>query len=591
MGWQAWVTLSVVGTVVALLAFAGISADLVMMAGLTALLTSGVISPENALAGFANEGLIAVGALFVVAAGIRETGVMGILASRLLGRPRSVAAAQARMMVSVTTLGAFIYNDPLVSMMLPVVDDWGKKNQIPASKLMIPLSYAAILGGVCTLLGTSTNLVVNGLAVSQAGLPPQGLFDVTWVGLPCAVVGVIYILVFGRWLLPERKPAFSTKDDARLYTVEMMVEPGSALAGRTIEEAGLRQLPGLFLVEIDRDGQVMAAVGPEERLRAKDRLVFAGVVESVVDLQKTRGLKPATDQVFKLDSPRSHRCLIEAVVSSTCPLIGKTVREGRFRTVYNAAIIAVARSGERQHGKIGDIVLQPGDTLLLEAHPWFVDQQRNSRDFFLVGRVEKSTPMRHERAWVAGVILLGLIVTAGAGWLSMVNAALLAAGLMIATRCCSGTEARDCIDWRVLIVIGAALGIGRAMQVTGAASGIVEPILDHLGTTPWLALAVVYVATMVFSELMSHAAAAALVFPIAMAAAQSLQVSTMPFVMTIMIAASLAFATPICYPTHLMVYGPGSYRFTDYLRIGTPLNLLLGAIALVLIPLVWPFSG
>jgi len=588
MEWQAWFTLSTVALTVGLLIVTRISADLIMMAALTALLTGRAVSTEEALAGFANEGLITVAALFVVGAGIRETGAMAILASWLLGRPRSDSAAQARLMIPVTLASGFIYHTAMVAMMLPVVDEWGKKNRIQASKLMIPLSYAAILGGACSLMGTSSNLVVNGLAV-QAGLPTLGLFDVAWVGLPCAIIGVGFVIVGSKWLLPVRKPTFGMQDDARLYTVEMLVDQSSSLIGKTIEEAGLRHLPGLFLVEIDREGQVLAAVSSQERLHANDRLVFAGVVESVVDLQKTRGLKPATDQVFKLDSPRSHRCLIEAVVSNTCPLAGKTIREGRFRTIYNAAIIALARNGERQRQKIGDIVLQTGDTLLLEAHPMFVEQQRNSRDFYLISRIENSSPVRHERAWLACAILLGLIVSAGAGWLSMVNAALLAAGLMVLTRCCSGTEARTNIDWRVLMVIGAALGIGRAMQTSGAARGLVEPLLSQISVYPWLALAVVYLVTMCLSEIMSHTTAAAIVFPMALAAATSMGVNFMPFVMVIMIAASFAFALPICYPPHLMVYGPGNYRFTDFVRIGVPLNVLLGTITVILTPLVWPF--
>jgi di/tricarboxylate transporter len=588
MGWDAWTTVAVVLFVIGLLVFTHVAADLVMVGGLTLLLTAGVLTPADALAGFANESVITVGALFVVAAGIRETGAMQILAGWLFGRPKSVSGAQTRMALPAAAMSAFIYNDALVSMMLPVVDDWGKKLRIPASKLMIPLSYAVILGGICSLLGTSTNLVVNGLVIGQAKLPALGLFDITWVGLPCAVVGLAYLLLAGRWLLPVRQPAFTVQDDARLYTVEMIVERNSALVGQTIEEAGLRQLPGLFLVEIDREQAVLPAVSPHERLRANDRLVFAGVVESVVDLQKMRGLKPATDQVFKLDSPRSHRCLIEAVVSNSCPLVGKTVREGRFRTAYNAAIIAVARNGVRLRMKIGDIVLEAGDTLLLEAHPWFVQQQRDSRDFYLISRVEKSTPARHDRAWAALVVLLGLIGTVALGWLSMLNAALLAAGLMVLAQCCSGNEARASVDWRVLTVIGASLGIGRAMQVSGAAHAIVETLLSFAHNR-WVALAVVYLVTMLFSEIMSHTTAVVLVFPLALATAHHLQVDPMPFIMVVMIAASCAFATPICYPTHLMVYGPGNYRFGDFFRIGAPLNLLMGVVAVTLTPLMWPF--
>jgi di/tricarboxylate transporter len=369
----------------------------------------------------------------------------------------------------------------------------------------------------------------------------------------------------------------------------MIVEPGSPLVGQTIEKAGLRHLPGVYLAEIDRANEVLPAVSPRERLQANDRLVFVGVIESVVDLQKTRGLKPATDQVFKLNIPRTDRCLIEAVVSDSCPLVGRTIREGRFRTVYNAAVIALARNGERVRKKLGDVVLRAGDTLLLEAHPEFASQHRNSRDFYLVSRVEGSAPARHERAWIALTILAGMVVVAGVGWLSVLNSALLAAGLMILTGCCSSGVARSSIDWQVLVVIGASLGLGAAMQETRAANTIAQAVLYPASGNPWLALAVLYVLTMLFTELMSNNAAAVLVFPIAMATAQDLGTSHMPFIMAIMMAASCGFATPIGYQTNLMVYGPGGYHFRDYLRFGGLLNLVVAAVTVAVTPLVWPF--
>lgn len=588
MDWQAWTTVAVVLCVIGVLTFTRLAADLVMVGAVAFLLTLGILNEKDAFGGFANEGMLTVAVLFVVAAGIRETGAMAFLAQRVLGRPRSATAAQARMMFPLAAMSAFMNNTPLVAMMLPVVADWAKKHRIALSKVMMPLSFATILGGLCTLIGTSTNLILSGLVARETG-QALGLFDPAWVGLPCAVVGLAYMLVGSRWLLPDRQPALSTRDDPRQYTAEMLVDPSSPLVGQTIEQAGLRHLAGLYLAEIDRDGQVFPAVGPREMLRANDHLIFVGIVESVVDLQKLRGLKPATDQVFKLDVPRTDRCLIEAVVSNTCPLVGQTIREGRFRTVYSAAVIALARNGERVRRKLGDIVLEAGDTLLLEAHPEFADRHRNSRDFFLVSRVEDSTPARHERAWLALAILGGMVLAAGAGWLSMLNAALVAAALMLLTGCCSDVAARRNIDWPVLLMIGASLGLGRAMDVTGAARTITGTVLGVVGADPWIALVAVYGLTMLFTEVMSNNAAAVLVFPIAMATANTLGVSHLPFVMAIMMAASCGFATPIGYQTNLMVYGPGGYRFGDYLRFGGLLNLLVGIVTVVVVPLVWPF--
>jgi di/tricarboxylate transporter len=345
----------------------------------------------------------------------------------------------------------------------------------------------------------------------------------------------------------------------------------------------------MYLMEIDREGDILAAVGPHERLRANDRLVFVGIVESVVELQKIRGLKPATNQVFKLDAPRARRSLLEAVVSDSCTMVGKTVREGRFRTKYNAAIIAVSRNGERIRMKIGDIVLKPGDTLLLETHPEFFDQHRYSRDFYLVSRIEGYTPPRHERAWLAGAIFLGMVIAAGTGKLEMIHAAMLAAGLMIITRCCNSTAARQNVDWQVLVAIAASFGLGRAMETTGAAQHIAESMLSVAGTNRWAALAVIYLLTIVCTELMTNNAAAVLMFPIALATGAALNADFMPFVMAVMFAASFGFATPLGYQTHLMVYGPGGYRFSDFARMGIPLDLLMGVVSVALIPHFWPF--
>lgn len=595
MTWEAWITLGVIVLMTAALVRNIARPDVIMLGAVAVFMTLGLFSPvfpsaDELVAGFGNSALVTVAVLYVVVAGLNQTGAMNMIATPLLGRPASVLAAQLRLMLPATTLSAFLNNTPIVAMLMPAVSDVCKKTGISPSKLFIPLSYATILGGICTLIGTSTNLVVSGMLMADPKVSqPLGLFDMTWVGVPCAVAGLAYLAIASRWLLPDRGSAVGKMSDPREYTIEMLVEAGSPIDGKSIEEAGLRHLPGVYLMEIDRDGEIIAAVGSGQKLRGGDRLVFVGVVESVVDIQKIRGLRPATDQVFKLDAPRSQRCLVEAVVSNSCPLVGMTIRDGRFRSTYNAAVIAAARNGERIRKKIGDIVLKPGDTLLLEAHPSFVDQQRNSRDFFLVGRVEDYTPPRHDKAWIALAILAVMVVCAGMEWLSMLHAGLLAAGLMIVTRCCSASDGTRSIDWEVLLVIGAALGIGKAMQATGVDHAIASNVLGLAGDHPWAVLACVYLVTMVLTEVMSNNAAAALMYPITMAAASGLNADYHPFVIAIMIAASCGFATPIGYQTNLMVYGPGGYKFTDYLKIGVPLNLLVMAVTLAITPLVWPF--
>ncbi len=595
MGMDAWTTLGVLALVMALMVFTRVAPYLVLSGGLAILLTLGVITEKEFLGGLANPGMVTVGVLFIVASGLRETGAMSWIAEPLLGNPRSTPAAQARIIGPVAVLSAFMNNTPLVAVMLPVIHDWARKFRISVSKLLIPLSYASILGGACTLIGTSTVLVVDGLIQQEFGADRgMGMFDIARVGIPCALVGLSYLLIFSRWLLPDRRAVLSPDDDAREYVVEMLIEDGSPLAGKTIERAGLRQLPGLFLIEIDRGEQVLPAVSSNVVLRERDRLVFAGIVESVVDLRKIRGLVPATNQVFKLDATRANRSLVEAVVSEACPVVGMTIREGQFRTRYNAAVIAVGRNGQRVKQKIGDIVLQAGDTLLLEARASFAAQHRNSRDFFLVSRIEDSTLPRHERAWVSLVILAAMVAAVTLGGLSMLNASILAAGGMILARCTPASVALRNVDWQVLVVIATAFGIGRAMQTSGAAEGVTTWLISLAGSEPHVILAILCGITMVFTNVMNANAAAVLMFPIAVSTAQELSsagtaVSVMPFVIAIIMGATSSFATPIGYQTNLMVMGPGGYHFNDFLKIGVPLSILLWLTSVFLIPRIWPF--
>ena len=529
--------------------------------------------------------------LFIVAAGLRETGGTAWIAQRLLGMPKSVTVAQLRLMVPTAALSGFVNNTPLVVMMMPYVNDWAKKLRMSPSRLMMPMSFAAILGGMCTLIGTSTNLIVDGWTRAHPDAAGFNMFDLAWVGVPAAVLGIAYIVVGSRWLLPDRKPVINPQDDARSYTVEMMVDTGSPLAGRTVEDAGLRHLPGLFLIEIDRNGQVLPAVSSSVVLAEGDRLVFAGVVESVVDLQKIRGLSPATDQVFKLNEPRTNRVLVEAVVSNTCPIVGRTIREGRFRTQYNAAVIAVARNGEQVRGKLGDIRLRVGDTLLLEARSSFSQQQRDSRDFFLVSNVENSTPLRHERAPVALVIFTAMVALAATGVLDMLPAAMLAAVGMILTRCVRASVARGAVDWQIIMVILGALALGKAIEESGAALAIAQQMIDTIGrANPLMLLAAIYITTLVFTEVITNNAAAVLVLPIAYRISEELGLSFEPFAVAIMIAASASFITPIGYQTNMIVYGPGGYRFTDYTKFGLPLAVLVFVIAMIVIPMCWPLA-
>ncbi|WP_045227059.1 SLC13 family permease [Methyloterricola oryzae] len=586
---HAWLTIGVISGCLMFLLVSAAAPELILFGTVVVLLIAGVLTPEQALGGFSNEGMITVALMYVVVSGIRETGGVDLLVQHVLGRPKTVRGALARLTIPVAAVSGFMNNTPLVAIFLPAVLTWAKRLQISPSKLLIPLSYSAVIGGTITLIGTSTNLIVNGLLV-QAHRPALGLFDIAWVGIPCSLVGIAYMLAFAPRFLPERLPASAVFENPKEYTTEMVVEEGGPLVGKSVEEAGLRHLQGLYLVEIERGDEILPAVGPYERLNAGDRLVFAGVSDSVVELQRIRGLRPAGEHAFSLaDRKHRERVLVEAVVSPQCSLVGRTIKQGRFRMVYGGSVIAVARNGQRLPGKIGEISLEPSDTLLLDVRPPFLERHRNSNDFLLISQVSDYLPVRHDRAWLAWLILGAVVMSATFEWLSMLKAALLGASAMLLSGCCSVLAARRSIDGQVLLAIAASFALGKALEITGAAGGIAQGFLGLAGDNPWLVLAYFYFLTVVLTELLSNNSVAVLMFPLALALSTRLGVSEWPFVIAVMIAASMGFSTPIGYQTNLMVYGPGGYRFGDFVRFGVPLNLIMGVVSVSVIPVIWPF--
>lgn len=603
-----------VAVFVALIARRDAPPDVLFLGGMVAVTLLGVITPEAALAGFANPAVLTIASLFVVAAGLRSTGVLDWVGHRLLGTARTEASAIRRLALSIVTTSAFMPNTPVVAMMMPVVVDWCRQRRVSPSRLLIPLSYLTILGGVCTLIGTTTTLLINGLLKAAqspggpASLRPMELFEIGKVGLPCAIVGTLYLVFFGRRYLPNRTDLLETLGELRReYLVEMLVQPECRLIGKTVEDAGLRHLPGLFLIEIDREGEIITPVTPEDVIHKDDRLVFTGVVTTIVDLEKIPGLVPAADMNYEVVPKKRHgRYLSEAVISHSSPLIGTSIREANFRQLYNAAVVAVHRNGKRLTNKIGDIRLQPGDTLLLQTRTEFVQDYRHSRDFHLVSTIEGSGGRRYDRAWIAGTLFILLVVWLSlSSWLpaestvlgipltgltSTAVAGIAIAGLMIVFRCLPTAEARGALDLRVIITIAGALAIGRALDESGAAKSIAELLVAQVYTGhPYFHLVVIYVITVIFTELISNTAVAAMMFPLAVAVAQTGGYDARPFIMAVALAASLSFITPIGYQTNLMVMGPGGYRPGDYLRAGIPLAVLMAITSLILIPIVWPF--
>jgi di/tricarboxylate transporter len=636
MGIDAWIAICV--TLIVFIAFVtrrSVPSDVLFLGGLVTVTLLGVITPEQALKGFSNQAVLTIAGLLVVAAGLRSTGVLDWVGQKLLGNVNTEGAAIRRLTVTLIATSAFVLNTALVAMMLPVVVDWCRKKKVSPTRMLIPLSYLTILGGVCTLIGTSTLLVANGMLRTQfeqrmsdprlgeqrindvdvAGVEltteqrfalataPMELFEIGKLGLPCALAGAAVILLFGKYLLPRRTaPLDRLGEQRREYLVEMLVQPGCRLGGQTVEQAGLRQLDGLFLIEIDRGSELLTPVTPEDTIHENDRLIFTGVVSTIVELEQIPGLVPAADMTFEFHpSKRQQRHLTEAVLSRTSPIIGATVREANFRQRYNAAVVAVHRNGIRLTNKIGDIRLEPGDTLLLQTRSEFVPNYRNSRDFYLVSSVDGDAPRRHDRAWLAaclaGLLIAWLTVstlpamqTLWPGASSTAVAAIAVACLMVLTRGIRTSQARNAIDMHMLLTIVGAIGLGEALTVSQAARFMADSLVGIFGDHPYLLLVVIYLLAMLFTELITNTAVAATLIPVAINVAEVGQYNPRPFIVAVATAASLSFITPIGYQTNLMVMGPGGYRPTDYFWIGIPVAGTVAATAMVLIPYIWPFQ-
>ncbi len=579
-----WFTLAVVAGAMTLMLLDKLGPDLVMFSALSILVVAGVVDPAGAMAGFSDSSTATVGVLFVVAKAVQETGAMALVSSMVFAGAKSVSSALVRLVVPTAVLSAFLNNTPLVAMLIPVTSGIARRMEVNPSKLMMPLSFAAVLGGTCTLIGTSTNLVSAGL-MTQAGMDPMGMFEIGWVGVPTAIVGVIYLLTVGRRLLPDRADPFtSARANAREYLAEVEVAGDSPLVGRTVEGASLRHLPGLFLAEIRRrDGEVISPVAPEDRLEPHDHLVFTGLAGRIADLTSMPGLVPTNTP------PVPGQGLYEVVISHGSGLVGRSVRGSQFRRKFDAAILAVHRAGERIEGRIGDIVLRPGDTLMLSASPGFDLTFREHEDFYLVSEVPSDGQPRYQKAPIALAALAVMVLVPTITGVSMLVSSMAALVFLLGTQSVSPRAARDSVNWPILLLIASSFGVSEALTRSGAANavaGVLVSANELLG--PMGLLAAVYLVSTVLTAVISNAAAVAIVFPIVLATADAADLAARPYVFALTMAASAAFASPIGYQTHMMVYGPGGYRFQDFVRVGLPLNVLCFAVAMLVIPQVWP---
>ena len=583
---QAWITLSViVGIAVAL--FREVARpDVIFLGGLGVLLLAGTITPEDAFAGFSNTAVMTVGALFVVAAGIQQTEALSVLDRVFFGTTTALRWALPRIMVPTACLSAFLNNTPVVAMLIPRVQEGAQRLGIPASKFLIPLSYASIVGGMVTLIGTSTNIIVSGLLV-EAGLPALGLFDLTWIGLPAAFVVVIYFALGGHRLLPDGgdgPPIF--EDGLKDCLFEVRVKSRAALVGKTIEEAGLRALGEAFLVHVRRRQHLMPAA-PSEVIEPGDVLTFTGNAAMLDHLLQRPGLERKVSAVEA--GGVETLPLFEAVVAASSSLVGKSLRDSQFRERYGGVVLAIQRRSARVEGPLGRIPIEAGDLLLIEAGAGFDARwNANRTEFYLVAprRLKQATP-QPRKAPIALLILTAMIVLVATKVLPLVTAAFAAALAMIATRCLSTTEAGRALDLQVLVLIAAALGLGRAVVNTGLAEVLAEGLLVLSGAGLVVAVLGLYISTNVLTELITHKAAAVLMLPVALSMALELGVEPKAFALVVAVAAAASFMTPIGYQTNLMVMAAGGYRVRDYLKVGLPVSVLVMTIATIMTFFIW----
>jgi len=575
MSWEAWFTLAVLLVTIVALAREVLPPAVTVLSAVVVLLVAGVVTPAQAFSGFSNPAPITVAALYVLARAVDKTGALQPFVAAMLGDATGRRRSLARLVAPTAAASAFLNNTPIVAMLVPQVSNWADRRGVSPSRYLMPLSFAAIFGGMVTAIGTSTNLVVSGL-LEAAGQPPLAMFEIARLGLPVALLGCVLLVVLAPLLLPDRRAARrELEEDVREFVVNMTVEAGGPLDGKAVEAGGLRHLQGVYLVEIERRGQSIAPVPPTTVLLGNDRLSFVGKADLVVDLQGMRGLTSTEQQhVGALDTTR--HTFFEAVVGATSPLVGKTLRDVEFRGRYQAAVVAIHRAGQRVQAKLGDVRLRVGDTLLLLAGPDFRERWRDRIDFLLVAPLGGAAPKTTRSAWLVGLIAVLIVGGASLKLLPILHLSLLGAIALVILEVLTPGEARRAVDLDVILVIAGAFGLGAAMATTGLADQLARALsgtLAFLG--PIGALAGVVLATLGLTALITNNAAAVLMFPIAISAAAGLDLDQRAFAITVAITASASFLTPIAYQTNLMVYGPGGYRFADYPRLGMPLTLAL----------------
>lgn len=583
----AWITLVTLISIFIILARTRVPAEIVFLGALTVLLVTGVVSEEEGMAGFGSEPVVIHAAFFVIIAGLLQSGVLYWLTRHLLGTPRSYNDALRRLMVPIAVLSALLNAVNVVALFIDAVKIWARKLDISSSKLLLPLSYAATLGGMCTLLGNSSNLVVAGLYLS-ATEKSMNVFAPLVPGAIVAAVGLIMVVLLQKYIPVRESPeqSFETTSD---YTVELLVPTDNPAVGCGVEEAGLYKVKGGSLLEIVRfDKEIIMPVPRDEWVLGGDRLIYAGQINEILELKRTHGLAAADHHVWSIDDIDKKRKMRTAYVTFGSDLIGTSMTESDFEQRNNVALVAVARQGKRVEGQPREIRLQAGDTLLLECPPKDDEQLERDNHRSLTFFDSHFVPHLGSRTITAAIVLVVMFIVSYFHVIPLMATTMLAAGAMIAFGCCRKSEVVKYIDWELLLILGSTVVFSVAITNTGIADAIATGVLNVCGSNPYIVLVVMCLLASLLSEFVSDMGASAVFFPIMYQQAVILGCDPMPFVISLMITVTISFASPLGSSTHMLIYGPGAFRFTDFARLGSMMHIVLLSVAIVSVCIVYP---